>query len=799
MYELLARGILEERDDRITHEEVDAYVAGYVERRQEVWDFVQKCQGRLAALPQPLLKLMHAYHLWDGYKGGRWREFLGRFVGGTSKREMQEMGFKVPRGFSYALVVPYYDVPGRVTSVLLLGRDGRSRRIYTSPEGASQEGGLMMLETLNLHDELVMAIGNPLIALQLQRKHFNSSARPLPIVSYDVSTRRAWQSVQARRVVFWDVEKVYDVFDQARQHPRGHVASYPKLRNRTARTYFVEHPLPDTYTLFRESALPWAEALKRYILKGESWEVIETITGLQLSAQEASRVLDLCTPHERFRVRQVLGESSYERSVMVNNMTIVEDDDGWWIARKGGRREVGCSAIIRILRAAHVQEGANFYEGEIITKNGKINFKAPIDDVEKKTVDWLTETMMSGGLGPPTVQSRLSRQLITIAKQFHEPQYIQGAGGVGWNSDLQAFLFPNFGIKNGLFDELSQAMVVHSDDKVPAMNVFPVGLSEGDWDLLLRNQPENAAIWAGLACIMHNILAPVIGAQPTPVGFVGGMGSIAHITCRFLSEALGMFNAAVKTAKKPLELVREQESMHGYPCMLDLAANQNRGINHLRATDTGNFITLINEGEATALAVGDAWNFVYAPGVAPIRKSMPSIAGAMRYLAWMQGHNFELPPATSLHASVLESLKSWAESEISSVKTSVFDSAARMIRSTDSIALHRRLLQLVFWLRANHRVTLERLDFYESFKAGGLPKRKSAVLLDEEYERVYVDVQAVQKAVIAAKLPLPNLDAAMQAVSEMRTTSAVESSESGFVLLRQMFNREARKWRESRA
>ena len=108
---------------------------------------------------------------------------------------------------------------------------------------------------------------------------------------------------------------------------------------------------------------------------------------------------------------------------------------------------------------------------------------------------------------------------------------------------------------------------------MPGAELTTEPLSHGDWDIVLEDEPEWAVLWAGLACFMTNLVAPVVGSLPQPVCFVGGMGSAANVIGKHLASELGMLaiNSSDMYRKarswRPVEELVEQ---YGYPVWVNV-------------------------------------------------------------------------------------------------------------------------------------------------------------------------------------------------------------------------------------
>lgn len=782
----------------LTRECVESYVKYYITRRKQFQQFFENARQQVLNINQHWLELFQAHQLWIGRSvPAEWAATLGRFLGCADKATARRAGLDVPNGFNtYFFVCPYYDVPGRIVSFLLIGKSGTARvHLWDAP----RDDGLMMLDSTGLEDDIVLAVSDPLFALQLQRRNFVCENEPLKVVVYGTMTDKSWMSIYARRVIFWDHELSFRMFFQSRKHARAHVATRPRFSD--AYEYLRHTTVPKVLTLMSDSAVPWSEALKQYILTHDDrGEIYDTIKSLDLTAYDMNRVYELCSTIEREMVKQVIGEKPIEQAVYVNKQRVVEADGAWWIVRDG-HRELLCNAVIRITRAIHAQDsGVDQYEGTITAEGKTVRFQEHIDVVERRPADWLRKTMMAGGLGVPTLQRIMGRHIIEIAKQFCPPVYAQGYSRIGWYPDQQAFIFPNFSIRDGRIDDTLYAM----GSKLPAANLTSEPLSQGDWDAAMTNTKENATIWAGLACFMANLLAPVVGDEVSPIAFVGGVGSIASIVGRHFARQLDMptFQHERMARKQPayaLQDVHKESNQHGYPIWVDFDPQATHILARLSATDQVNIMTQFAKPQAVALAVGDSWVFIHSSEVISQRTALPKLQGAMRFVAWLQARGFQLGFGSNLQSSVLTALTEWADEELHALDMGVFSEAAKLIQTPDIGSPDLKLLQLIFWVREDQKLRVDHDDIYADFQrrgAGDVRSQSTLVVIDDGAEKVFVHEPALLKALKA--YPKPDTETAIRELAVNSRQNGFESGSNGFILNLDYWENEARRWSNTR-
>lgn len=797
--ELAANKILPMTKNEIRFDAVAGYINTYIEHRKKMTAMFEKACKNIREARGPYVVLLRELQLWDGIKATNGPSVIGRFVGAMHKKELIEFGIPAPRAsFTFNIIFPYYDVPGRLCSILLFSKKARTKRIYVGPPGNNtEEDGLLMMDTLRPSNDVIVAMRDPVIALQLQRKRLNMSTEPIALVAYEDRTHNAWQAVKARRILFWEQEKTSTLLKQSSKHNNAFIANRPRFDPRFTDQRIVTYSLAQFLSVANNSALPWPSAVKKFLLDAHHWDAVSTLGDLELTQDQLKLIYEACTPSECKKIKRLMGESSYDKYVIVSNMRFAEIDDAWWLVHKGGN-ELASDAILRIERAVHVVEtDENQYEGVIIFKGHQVPFRAACTEVDRRGASWIQDTLMRAGVGVPTITKRTQYYISLLAKKFHEVQYVKRVARLGWYPDDKVFVFPNFSIIDGQIDETARA-AVSTAGSTPAVNVKAWSPKHGDWDIILENTPEWAVLWAGLSCFMTNILAPIIGSKTKPVGFVGGIGSMANVIGAHLLKETGMLVAPIKLQKEPVAEATHLARCYNYPVWLDLYEKDRRAVPRLSPELDIGLMTVLLDGEATALGVGNSWIFIKADKIMAQRDKLPDLTGFMHYLAWLQAKQFELPIATSIWHSVLQSMQDWATETLGASQLQVFDQAAKLLHTPDDTGLDRRFLQLVFWLQHAQKIVTAQQEFYEAYKQGILPTNRAHVIVDATANKVYINTAAMRKAVTAASLPMPRMDEAVVALSQNVAISGFQPLPSGFIITNNYWMAERNKWQQTR-
>src|SRR5512137_608722 len=225
---------------------IGLYIEHYPEIRakhQSVWKLVN---GHVVGdLTPEIIGRIQADHLWTGWRGNG-RDRFAMCLGAARRKEIVKFfpGEReiMPRDFRVPLVVNYQDVPGRISAFHFIGESGELSLKVLGTEVRQQafEGGLAMLDFLRPFEGTVFAVGNPMVALHLHKLNFMDSNLPAKIICYNECTNSAWQYVNAKKVVFWDDEITWRIFDQAKRVQNAEIAVRPNPRRNEWHTYFAD-------------------------------------------------------------------------------------------------------------------------------------------------------------------------------------------------------------------------------------------------------------------------------------------------------------------------------------------------------------------------------------------------------------------------------------------------------------------------------------------------------------------------------------------------------------------------------
>lgn len=344
---------------------IEGYLEKYAAPRRRTHKFWAAVRDHLKTSPSPLVnKLLNKFGLLNMHLSGkRWLDTMGNFIGSCAYHDVERLfrprcmvGNRCPSdarlfrgpGWSDVLVIPFHDLPGRICGLCCVGRRGERKDIVyerTMKQPLVPEGGLACYWAVeNSHRMLgdrVVAVGDPLLALRLHLRHFATGNTALPLVAYadfpTGRTRHAWKALHDRRPVLWGWKMTPGLLHQAMLADGQIVLSELEHPTRKNVNHMLRKERPKE--LLRglvARALPWREALKRWLARSHDSEVEGLLAGLESYGTDRAELLHVST-----RVEGFVREKAFEKTIMFGPAKIVERPDGLWkVVAKGPERRV---------------------------------------------------------------------------------------------------------------------------------------------------------------------------------------------------------------------------------------------------------------------------------------------------------------------------------------------------------------------------------------------------------------------------------------------------------------------------
>lgn len=758
--QVVADGFFKASWREVTPEIVDSYIHHYPGHRTLLDGYWDKLRDTIKSINPRLVSRGQAEYLWSGWNSATQQRLL-RFLGGGLRKDILNIfGDRrvLPRqGHNTNLVLNCQDVPGRICAFQFLGENLTTLKTYRHADGRSGgEGGLSMLDSLEPYEDTVYALGNPWLALLLQKYKFNISEEPLKMVVYNSSTRLAWNCVSARRVVFWSMEPSQELFAQARQIGlgAGFVANKPELRKRKdqLQRYLYESGISGFLQRVDRFARPWPEALANWVLEnGMNDALLRGLTNnLQFTHDERLAIIDAFPSRYREQVEYCLGDEKTTRSTVSRGLNVVESDGMWSTSRTTRERELISDAIIKVIREVTDEDTKKVYwEGFVRFRENQIPFNEPAENIEVNPRQWLVGMVEAAGFGRPIIQPGWSKHLFVLAQQFSTPRRVYGTSRLGIRPDGR-ILFPNFIIADG--QAKKQETVINAGD-CPAEHVqLPVKRNARACDL---SCPERSVFTALMASFVSGMLAPLFNETRRPVVVVGPLGSFGRSVARVFCKAAGMRMIELEEGKwSKLDGAQQRVGLYNYPVLLDTCGpNLLRDWNKNRSQYLFLTADLI---EAEALCTTAPWTLIYAQKLNPISTAIAPFDDVVWYLADLQRREFELPNGVNTTDAILKDICMWYEGYLRREDLSLYNEASKVI-DAESVP-SSSAIKLYCHLYRRKMVKRDYAPFMSSVAAGGVIGNKSSgIVIDTEEDCVFLSRSSLRNASSRARLPAPDL------------------------------------------
>ncbi len=576
---LVASGVAE---GQARHEDLVPPYAQQVAKRQR-WDEVWKTARRGVytlqndSLRQSLQRLGVVYQI----EAIQHREGGDQCVGMATREQLQPLrhdnrrrtalsGFNGPA----ALVIPFYDLPGRICGMLLVGPGPEGPVQIYHPAfdhtAAVAEAGVSMLPAALVppHSQLgdsLFVLSDPLLALQLQLRWLRSNSRLLPLVaSYNgdgARTGNIWGPFAARDRLFWSPEVTDHQITQARLAGRT-----TSTKQRVVNDH--EHQPLDWLRLFKKNAISWRHLLEDELRRRPPEGVSSLLSALQLPHHELREFIRGCDEELRLRLRAIWSQQLERPKVVVRHRTIVETPEGWQWETTG---EVICDAVIRIEQIIHTPQGRSYYRGYYRQGSVTLPFVESVETVRKFGIMQRAAEAFAARGGQVHYDPYWNRYGDTVACQLHPPTVITGVDRVGWDAQRNEFRLATFAITGsgklqqdsaGLFNELH----------VPSEHLLPPGIIlERELAALAADEPSAAVFWATAASVLAGVVAPALG-QTMPGTVIAGSG--AQILAPVYAKLLGCHERKVPACRpdKLSEQLWQTVQRHDWPVLLSKPA-----------------------------------------------------------------------------------------------------------------------------------------------------------------------------------------------------------------------------------
>lgn len=443
-----------------------------------------------------------------------------RFVGSANSDEIYD-AFRVKiRSTGNLLVVPFQDLPGRICRVRFYFIRGNEIKYKDVQTDYSEEKGMFMLDAARPHSESVVAIDDPLFALQVQNHLMMADTMARPIIAYADSTPN-WAPVVTDNTVFWTTSFSMNLFKVSEKAPHAKVSLAPPTIDRLRHMRRISTKEWTTELMTR--AMPWTSALSAWLCTISRDEAAPVLREMDLTPSQRQEIVNQTTGDDDRRKMKNMVESAIKcRTTMYNNIEVIEREGSWYARKPGSKREnLVSDTVIRLTGTVRLVGAGNYYTGFVLRRGNKKRFYAPVGMKAMENKKWLEDFCLENELQCPEIAQGWGNKLFTLARSFAgELDNENRVGKVGWSADLTKFYLPNRVIIEGRIDKDVGVPV----KDYPCQRVTGSAIGAEMLKSLLENTKANAQFWAMFACSMMNTTAAYFGIRKKKIGIVGQGG-----------------------------------------------------------------------------------------------------------------------------------------------------------------------------------------------------------------------------------------------------------------------------------
>ncbi len=531
-----------------------------------------------------------------------------------------------------SLVLPFYDLPGRITGYLIVQYDDKfmTRRTFVPVSGhlRRSDAGYYMLDTVLLPPTPALrssyfVMDDPFWVLKSQCTQLKAGLPLLPLAaSYSgteaVSAGLNWQSFAATPRLFHSATHTADVISQA-STARGYVCVLPSPT--------IERASLPTRTLqrlaaIRREAQPWQAALKTAIQNMSEPAAQAFVTKLTMSHEKLQQFFNA----NRAWLSTELGARLLNRAntgpalptKVVPRRVIIERDGGWW-THTGVQV---CNAQPKITKVIQAESGERMYAGIVRIGNRELVFSDSAEKIERiGLLAYAAQLAAAEGL-LVVFDRQWNAKSYLVSLQLHPPELVHVSGKLGWHEQTHEFAFYGYSLTNDGAVKPSPYPEINRERRCdfPAPTpVAPLSIRR-----LLTPSHENALIWTAFAAIAADLVAPILNRDALPTACSPRTFGIAQAVGQALSCAHEKLTLVTKTSG--VIAVSRQASAADWPVFVSHVcddANVARGIVRIAS---GPLLVRVPE-IAAAVAPGYGWQALRGD----VDKETPDLA-SLRYV-----------------------------------------------------------------------------------------------------------------------------------------------------------------------
>jgi len=520
------------------------------------------------------------------------------------------------KGWHDVLVIPFYDLPGRICAFQFIGRKGEYPEdfifrpapefAYPSPKQGKSEAGVALAGTIGKADPVfgstVFALDNPHLATLLQLRSLRTNMRTLPIVAIysddNYHTERVWEWLPAEDVIAWS-PRIHDrLFAHARE-ANASISTY-KLPEMSIDDNLNHKPVTEWLTSIKKKSKLWEVATRQQLLRLPPNRIEELFTEMGFNDADRRKFIESCSEELQEKIRKIYEARPTVRRVHYGKHIVCESEGCWWV--DDAKQSKIANAIVRIEKTLRASNGRSYYQGVVLFDGKKVEFLERTDRLDRNLWVWCREYLRDTGVGIPNFTKSWEKDAFQLSTLFCTPKIVKGVDTVGWDEERRQFNFPQFAI-SGSGELLSDYVCLFRGPVTPGENLPPpTNFTKDEVEILGDDNDESRIFWALAAGVAFNIVAPAINMLPCGVLLDGdGAQAIGKMAASYLG--------CPEMPKMTPRLMEQQQ--HNWPTVIEMSdymLQQHQA--WLMSPTRNNAVLMISSPACRVLGIRQHWNII---------------------------------------------------------------------------------------------------------------------------------------------------------------------------------------------
>ena len=437
-----------------------------------------------------------------------------------------------------SLVFPYYDLPGRITGVLVVQYDEQftAKQNFISLnqyKRSRPEAGYFLLRTALLPateplKSTQFVVDDPMWALSMQCEMLRRGQSLLPVMaSYTGVEANSWGGSWCS---FAPVPRIFqshtispELISRAAS-ARGYVAivtQNQRVKNRLATDAMTR------LVSIRRNAETWQSRLSSAL--GQMSEIAAHSFATRLTIPPDKLVPFLNKIGSNFSPGfsdRVLTHVKTSKNITPNasqpwQHTVIPKSTGWWSV---ANHHI-CDANIVINKITQADDGEKTYAGTIYLNGEEIHFADNAFKIERAGLLAYAAGIVATHKKVMLYDSRWNSRSHLLAIGLSKPELVCVSNRLGWDDRASVFRFANYELAA---DGTPSAPNQPSEKNKHAIFPEPVSVAPPAIRQFLTPSQDNAFVWTVAAAVIADLVDPILRRDPVATGFTGDSFAVAQ-------------------------------------------------------------------------------------------------------------------------------------------------------------------------------------------------------------------------------------------------------------------------------